>query len=433
MLLVVIIAGIKMTTKIVIIDEPCGSGKSTGLIAELKHAIIAHPDAKFMVVLPTLDEIDDRFLPALGDRWCQPEVGDTEVNTKRESIVKLMTEGRSIVTTHALYEDIRAFKHLLSDYHVIIDEVPTTAEQVTVKFGAGIFDNLIYKQKYIDIDSVTSKITVTPHWAVHANAYKFGDDLHIKQFMDKVIWSDVYYVRGVYCVMPLPDAFFTKPKTLTILTFLFEGTQLDQYMKLRGYHYTLKTDPKQLMEFKQRMARDLAIWDKNLKFSTGYTVMTGKDSQRRKQVGHFVKRTVQELRKLGQQVNADRVLVGVSKDAWWGREKNPSSKVTNATRLKSLTKLGSAEYTSLVTRGTNRHRERYILLLLGKLNMNPNLSEFLGMTSKKARDQFVLSELIQLLYRTAIREEKPTLLVSADKENLRLLEAFLKGVKPTPK
>ncbi len=120
------------------------------------------------------------------------------------------------------------------------------------------------------------------------------------------------------------------------------------------------------------------------------------------------------------------VLVASHKDAWFGKEENPNSAVTDKTRLKSITGLGKAEYTALVTRGTNKFRQKKIIFILGKLNMNPGLAEYLNMRSKQAQDQHALSELIQLIYRTQIRDGNPIILVTPDASILKLLEDFLR-------
>jgi hypothetical protein len=222
--------------------------------------------------------------------------------------------------------------------------------------------------------------------------------------------------------MPLPDAFFTRPKSLKIATFMFEGTQLDHYMRLRNYEYRIVSPPGAFDRFLQDLKKNLLVYNGSIKDATGYKVMTGKDPKRRKQVAHFTRNTLMKLKRTGQPINMDRVLVAASKDAWNGKELNPRSKVTDATRLKSTSNLGKAAYTALVTRGTNKFIDRNILFLLGTLHMHPNLAQFLGMQSKAARDAFETSELIQLLYRTAIRRGEKVLLVSADKSNIRLID-----------
>ena len=64
------------------------------------------------------------------------------------------------------------------------------------------------------------------------------------------------------------------------------------------------------------------------------------------------------------------------------------------------------------------------MIHMGKLNMHPNLAQFLGMTSVEAGIDYATSELLQLLYRTAIRDNKPVILVCADGSNISLLREF---------
>jgi len=154
--------------------------------------------------------------------------------------------------------------------------------------------------------------------------------------------------------------------------------------------------------------------------------MTQKKPKLRNSVGKFIRNLTRKLNKDDKLAfSSDRVLVAGSKDAWYGTEKNPNSKVTNSDRLKRTTRLSKATYTAMVTRGTNKHKHLDILILLGKLNMNPRLSDFLGMNSNKAQNSHATSELIQLIYRTAIRDKKDILLISADPENITLLREFL--------
>jgi hypothetical protein len=270
-------------------------------------------------------------------------------------------------------------------------------------------------------------ITATSNWLVDEYSYDEGSDVGITRFMETLQGADVYYVSGTYCLMPLPDAFFTKPKTLRILTFLFSGTQLEHYMVKRGYGFYLHIDPNELALFKHQMNANLNVYKSTTNVKTGYEAITSKDATVRKTVGNFVKNLIQKLNKVGLEFNADRILIASSKDAWFGIEVNASSKVSNATSLKTLTRLGDATYTAMITRGTNKFKERDILIMMGKVNMHPDLAKFLGMGGKAAKDRHTLSELVQLIYRTAIRDGKEIFFITADADNVRILRNFLRN------
>ena len=413
-------------TVITIIDRPCGFGKSTGLIADLKANI---NNLNYLLVVPELSEIK-RFLDDVGSDLKTPLVEENrikggEANNKTDVLIDLLSQGENVVITHALYERIRKFERHLHKYHVIIDEVPTVAKQVPTTFGTATFKHHLDNKGYIQIDPKTKLITPTNKWLINEDEYTEGSDKDIQKFMATISNADVFYVSGTYCVMPLPDAFFTKPKSLTILTFMFTGTQLHHYMNMRDYKYSIENCPNELARFKWEMNKNLLVYNNTASTKTGYTAMISKPSKSRKKVGNFIKNALQRLRKKGICIDVDKILVASHKDAWFGVDENSVSAVSNSTRLKSLSKIGQATYTAMTTRGTNKFKKLYVLVLMGKLNINPNLAEFLGMRTKQTKDAYVLSELIQLIYRTAIRNKEETLLFSADKENIRLLKEFL--------
>lgn len=413
-------------TTISIIDRPCGFGKSTDLIAYLLALKINNIKEKILLVVPELGEVE-RFINALGsDYFFEPVVTNGGyATTKTDALIEILNRGGNAVITHSLYEHIKQFEPYLTDYCVIIDEVPTVVKQVPTVFGTGVFDNLIFEKKYINIDPGTQLITATSAWLVAEHEYQTGSDVDISKFMAKIQSADVYFIKGIYCLMPLPDAFFTKPKSLTILTFLFEGTQLDYYMHKRGYKYSLQTCPNELAQLKSQLNINLQVHHKTANVKAGYEAMTSKPDKIRKKVGNFIKNIIQALNKNNIWFAPEMILVAASKDAWYGKELNVNSEVSNSSSLMKLTRLSKATYTALTTRGTNKFRDKNILIIMGKVNMHPDLAEYLGMNAKKARDRHTLAELIQLIYRTAIRDQKETFLISADPDNVRILKDFI--------
>jgi hypothetical protein len=411
-------------TTIRVIDEPCGYGKTSNLIRELKTLRdTPEPNDPVIIVVPELSEIT-RYQDQLGKDWL-PEPLVVDGTSKTEALIALLMEKSNVITTHSLYERIKRFENLLVPYHVIVDEVPTAAKQLPVQFGRGLFKNLIHHKQYITIDPATNLIRATSNWLADQQDYESGDDLHIKKFMDAVVSNEVYFVEGIYCVMPIPDAFFTRPKTLTILTFLFEGTQLHHWLLKKGYQFQHFWDPNELAQFKTEMAKHIYLRRTTAPVKAGFNNMNDKDGKLRKQVATWVKNQMKKLRNLDSTVHVGRVLVASHKDAWYGQELNKQAKVSDTTCLKKLSGLSKAQHTTLITRGTNKFKALDIVILLGKENLHPSLAKFLGMATPKAADRHTLTELVQLIYRSAIRDRYPIYLMTPDPDNIRILKEFL--------
>jgi len=411
-------------TEITIVDRPCGFGKSTDLIKEIKKCKANYPHIKILLVVPVLTEIT-RFIVEIGGDWLTTPTGDD--GTKSDSLKDLLFKGKSIVITHALYERLKSFQHLIAEYSVVIDEVPTVAKEVSPYIDAGTF-KMILSKEYISIDPVTKVIRPKEGWLVDEGYFTSGVGKQIHNFMDIISDADVYFVNNTYQVMPLPEAFFTAPKSLTILTFLFKGTQLDYYMRERNYVYTHQHDPYELTEFKKSMATHLLVYKEPIPLKLGYSVMTGKSADARKAVGKFISSLFKKFKRNGLDITPDQILVASHKDAFYGQREGGSSKVSNKTSLMTLARLSKVEYTPLSTRGTNKYKHLDVLIILGQLNMNPSLAEFLGMRTKEAQNGYATSELIQLIYRTAIRDNEDILLIIPDEENVQLLHSFLNSV-----
>ena len=107
-----------------VIDRPCGFGKTSQLLKSFK------ADRKYIVVVPTLDEVQ-RVIDGAIVPFVQPK-NDTAHKTKRGHLEDLLHEGANIATTHALYMDVAvlARQGLLEGYDIIVDEVLDVCAQV---------------------------------------------------------------------------------------------------------------------------------------------------------------------------------------------------------------------------------------------------------------------------------------------------------------
>ena len=107
-------------TIVTINDFPCGSGKTTKMMQSLKQRKL------YLIVVNLKSEIKRVLENTSHINLHEPTASMTKFETKKEALLKLVSESKSIVTTHKLYNDIShlAALGLLQKYHVIIDEVP---------------------------------------------------------------------------------------------------------------------------------------------------------------------------------------------------------------------------------------------------------------------------------------------------------------------
>ena len=150
-----------------VIDAIMGSGKTTFLIDRIRRindedrrkrweSDGEHVSTKFLVVVPLLTEVD-RFTTALPDlafRDPQPVEG-----RKLHHLKTLISEGRHVVTTHALFRmldrDIYT-KLRAQNYVLIIDEVLDAVEMFTELSPAD--RAILFKQDMVSVDPATKRL-----------------------------------------------------------------------------------------------------------------------------------------------------------------------------------------------------------------------------------------------------------------------------------
>jgi hypothetical protein len=116
-----------------VLDSLMGMGKSTALINMIRVESIASiidqqakvPTKRWLVIVPTLAEVD-RYVDALSTFGAPFEMpNDTFHNRKMLHLLRMVEEGRNIVATHALFNQLsrQVYKAIEAlDYTLVIDE-----------------------------------------------------------------------------------------------------------------------------------------------------------------------------------------------------------------------------------------------------------------------------------------------------------------------
>lgn len=141
-----IIADLNEKQKITVIDAIMGAGKSTYIINEI---INKNPQYRYICVLPTLKECERYTKFTKADTYEPQRYGTKSIDLRR-----LIANGKNIVTTHALIQNIDADTMALlekSNYILIIDECLDVVHQYERNFKSSDLKS-IFNDNYVITD-----------------------------------------------------------------------------------------------------------------------------------------------------------------------------------------------------------------------------------------------------------------------------------------
>ena len=198
-----------------IVDEIMGRGKSWAAINYMN----SHDDEKFLYITPYLDEITERIIPSCPNKeFITPD--DKRMGTKTRHLKSLLNKGKNIASTHALFK--RFDEELIEicraqNYTLIMDEVTEVVE----KYEIGPEDLNTLMEKYVDLDEKTNLF----HWRESKQNYKDQKFLREKRFCDLGCLGK--YGEDVMMWL-FPIQAFNAFRKVYILTYLFNA-QIQRY------------------------------------------------------------------------------------------------------------------------------------------------------------------------------------------------------------
>lgn len=431
-----------------IIDLPCGYGKSSRILRSFDKR------QKYIAVVPYLSEVDRFIKDAYGQSgFCltQPVSGTTH---KRDHCEKLILAGKSIACTHALFyrlgtlatrpmEEIAEVqfngkdapiirtKHILDDYNLIIDEVVNPFEsEKTVR-------PVDFEEDYVGLGMAIihedGRVEPTELWD---KRYAQNNRAFNPALYEKAKSGALYKLSDGLFILTIPMELLLKPKSVTIYTYLSEGSVLLQFLrKLKGQQpdaFTLEIDPLNSAseaEWRADVAQALTVKSipdlERVKWNYTAQLKHIKTHKQCASVGHALKKLMgTELRG----VNKNTVMLTCARALWFNSksgEKPVAGKLSKHTRLfgrplrsetfneehgtfvKEWSTTG-VRFVPNTTRGTNAYSECNHALYLYDQHPEPQLVTFLGMKRDSPEglrfaNAYALTELIQWLFRSAIR------------------------------
>lgn len=375
-------------TNVYIVDEPMGRGKTSAAIN-----FINETDGRFLVITPYLSEVRKYKTFCKGKNFTEPV--DLH-GSKLRSLKQLLSKGENIVSTHALFqrfdEEVIALCKLM-DYTLIMDEVAQVVEQ----FDLSKYDEENILRNYVEVDPLTNLLK----WKEEFKNYE-GKFTEVKNLCDLDSLA-VYNENAILWLFPVRA--FTAFREVYLLTYMFEA-QIQRYYydyhnipysylhvsgdSLNTYRFTEEEQP-QAYDYTKLihiLEHDRMNEIGSRPFSLSHAWYDrAKNTALIKQLKHNTENFFRNVAK------------SKSSENMWTTFKTFKSQIVGKGYTKGFLELNA--------RATNEYRERTCIAYTVNVFMHPIVKGFfLRHGVEIDEDEYALSEMLQFVWRSAIRDGK---------------------------
>lgn len=383
-----------MIKKIKIVDAICGAGKTSAAI----NMINSSPEEEhFLYITPYLNEVQRIIKSCPTKKFIEPQAR----GSKMMDIKRLLTKGRNIVSTHALFsmfdqEIIEICK--LQGYTLIMDEVAEVVKPLEIKRK--------------DLDILLEKTKINEDNSLEWVDQEYNGDL-LKDYKKLVDLKAIYYYSNTALVWSFPVECFKAFDEVYILTYMFNCQTQRYYYDMYDLDYEyLKVEGNNLNTYK--FSKDKS--DFNFKYGPLINIL---DNDKMNSVGEG-KFTLSKS--WYNRICADSENAELKKEAFKTLSRNLHNYFVNITQTPTglnmwttfknyktaIAGKGYAKgFVSCNSRGTNEFRDRTALAYMLNRFQEPIIVNFFrsrGITVLE--DEFALSELIQWIFRSALRDKQ---------------------------
>lgn len=408
-----------------IVDSIMGKGKTSYAIQMMNEAPM---DRHYIFVTPFIKEID-RIKAAVTDRTFKSPTVDKEHNTKMDSLKRLISEGADIAATHELFS--RADDELMellewNNYTLILDEV---MEVISLVQGMKRDDfKVLMDSNLIEITSYNKVI-----WKADPKL-----DTQYNKIRDFALTDNLFCSNNTAFVWNFPAKVFKLFEEVYVLTYMFDG-QLQKYyydlhfIKYDYYGVVRDNTGRYSLIPKSEVVEDRAM------FKDIITIYEGKlnDVGNKKTslssswfTNAYNKDNVITLRK-----NLKNYFTNITQSSsnafMWTCYGEFSGKLKGNGYSTGTSKIDQDKhiigcYTPFNIRATNDYIHKTNMAYCVNRYLNPLESNFFTQYNVTVdQDLLALSDLLQWLYRSAIREGQAINLYIPSSRMRELLKAWL--------
>ena len=401
--------------KIKIVDAICGQGKTSWA----KQKMNTDKDNQYLYVTPFLDEI--KKLKEENISFSTPlNLG----KSKLTSFDELLLQGRNIATTHSLFSRCseKEVSYLSArNYTLILDEVMDVIDTLPIEKEDY---NILFNQKLVEIDEHGKMKWLNKDYPAT------GVFREIKSLCNR---ESVYVVDGICLVWTLPVNLFRCFNNIYILTYDFNNQLQRYYYDMHNVEYEFfsvdnNNGVYSLCDYKKTYPQYESIHIcKDTKLNAiGSKEYNGHDTCMSK---NWYKNNISSLAVLKNNITNYFIhkCKAKSKDIIWTTFKEYKDILSAKGYTKSFLACNS--------RASNAYRDRHYLAYTTNVYMNPMIKKFFIYNNIKVNeDAYALSEMLQFIYRSAIRNNEDIYCYIPSKRMRKLLDdansEYLKVTKP---
>ena len=388
-----------------VIDSPCGAGKTTKMMEFMKR--YSEDGRNFIYITPFIKE-RERIAKEIPNVYEPPQLGiGRMINFKN-----MIRENMNIASTHALFKncDEEVIDLLnMGHYNLILDEVLDVVEEVNLKK-----DDLtaIIGQNFAHIDAENYLI-----WDKDDYQGKYED---IKSLCNT---KHVFVIDGVCLMWTFPVEVFKAFDNVFICTYMFDAQIQKYYYDFYNIDYVkLSIEKGELIKYKEAKSNvdKITIYENGKLNNIGEApndLSKNWYSKHSKSLAYLEKNMVNFIINISPKVIGKRIR---SKDVIWTTFKDYKDKL----KAKGYV----SGYVACNARATNNYRDRFIVMYTVNRFLNPYIKKFFaGKNVTVDEDLWALSEMIQFIYRSAIRDNKPIYCYIPSSRMRNLLKDYIKN------
>lgn len=405
-----------------VIDAICGSGKTTWMFNHIRN----NKEKKWIFVSPYLDEVGDgktkgriqTELPNL--KFRSPSASPS----KQASFLRLVENHCNIAITHKLFMDFTpeiAVALAEKGYELVIDE---TIDLVAFYDGINGDDvKTLIKARMILVDDKGKLSWNNTDW----NDYK-GRDSDIKNLCEL---GCLYLYGDDVLIQRIPPTCLQACNSCTVLTYMFEGSLMQAWMKLNNIEYEYYY-PKELLDeetIKDKVRESLFI------IKPSKVILDLQEGRERTldtafSAGWYSRATVSTINDIKKSIEKTLKTYMHKGDTFWTTFKDykDALKGKGYTRRKKVPWLKELRdpFVPKNMRASNEYKD--CCNCIYTINVFPHVSiksHLLSFGVALDEDKIALSELIQFIFRGSIREYKEMSVLILSNRMRRLLKEWL--------